>query len=120
MNNFVTNFRNALAFIKKYNFDGLDLDYEFPDAADKIPFGKWVKELKDAFVPHGYELTAAISAADTKIRTGLDVPVLSQYLDAIHIMAYDLHGSWEKNTADHHAPLYKRNWDKNNLYIDYA
>ena len=112
--------RNALAFIKKYNFDGLDLDYEFPDAADKIPFGKWVKELKEAFIPFGYELTAAISAADTKINTGLDVPVISQYLDAIHIMAYDFHGSWESSTADHQAALYKRSVEKTNFYVDYA
>ena len=32
---------------------------------------------------------------------------MAKYMDAIHIMAYDLHGSWEK-TADHHAPLYAR------------
>ena len=35
-------FRNALAFLKKYNFDGLDLDYEYPDASDKIPYAKSV------------------------------------------------------------------------------
>ena len=40
--------RGAIDFMKKYDFDGLDLDYEFPDAADKIPYGKWVKELSEA------------------------------------------------------------------------
>ena len=38
-------------------------------------------------------------------------------MDAIHIMAYDLHGSWEK-TADHHAPLYPRSWDTEKLNCD--
>ena len=98
----------------------MDLDYEFPDAADKIPFSKWVKELKEAFKPYGYELTAAISAADTKISQGLDVPTLSTYLDAIHIMAYDFHGSWERNSADHQAPLFKRRKETTNYYVDYA
>ena len=32
---------------------------------------------------------------------------MAKYMDAIHLMAYDLHGSWEK-TADHHSPLYAR------------
>ena len=113
--------RSVLTFIKEYNFNGLDLDYEFPDAADKIPFGKWIKELKEAFIPFDYELTAAISAVDTKIKAGLDVPAISQYLDAIHIMAYDFHGSsWESTTADHHAALYKRSVEDTNFYIDYA
>ena len=33
-------------------------------------------------------------------------------MDAIHIMSYDLHGTWDSpNIADNHAPLYARPWD---------
>jgi len=32
------------------------LDLEFPDAADKANFAAWVKELKAAFAPGGYEV----------------------------------------------------------------
>ena len=39
---------------------------------------------------------------------------MAKYMDAIHIMAYDLHGSWEK-TADHHAPLYARYFAVSNI-----
>ena len=46
-----------MEFMQRYNFDGLDLDYEFPNAGDKINFGKFVKELKEAFEPYGYEVS---------------------------------------------------------------
>ena len=42
-----------------------------------------------------FQLTAAISGFLSAIKEGLDIPVLSDNLDAIHIMAYDFHGSWE-------------------------
>ena len=63
-----------------------------------------MRELYADLNPRGLELTAAVSAFGPKIREGLDVPTISANLDAIHIMSYDLHGSWE-STADHHAPL---------------
>ena len=103
----------------QYGFDGLDLDYEYPDAADKVNFATWVRELKADLGPRGLVLTSAVSAADFHINAGLDVPSVSQDLDALHIMAYDFHGSWE-STADHHSPLYRRSWDTTNFYAEYA
>ena len=61
-----------------------------------------------------FQLTAAISASPGKISKGYDIQLMAKYMDAIHIMAYDLHGSWEK-TADHHAPLYARYFAVSNI-----
>jgi chitinase len=43
---------------------------------------------------------------------------MKENLDFINLMAYDFHGSWEKNTADHHSPLYKRSGETTNLNTD--
>ena len=40
----------------QYGFDGLDLDYEFPDASDKNDFAQWVKEIKTEFQPYNLEV----------------------------------------------------------------
>ena len=99
----------AVEFISKYRFDGLDLDYEYPayeqSASEKTSFALWVKELKTAFEPFGWELTAAVAAGKYTVDAGYDVPEISKYLDAIHLMTYDLHGSWE-SVINHHATLY--------------
>ena len=52
--------------METHNFDGIDLDYEFPVASDKDNFGLFVKELREG-LGDKYELTAATSATPSKI-----------------------------------------------------
>ena len=66
--------QKAVEFIKQYGFDGLDLDYEYPaygqSATEKTTFAAWVRELKEAFAPYDWELTAAVSAGKPTIDAG--------------------------------------------------
>ncbi|KAG7154890.1 Chitotriosidase-1-like 5 [Homarus americanus] len=116
---------DVIPFLQKYDFDGLDLDWEYPSyedggrPQDKENFGIFVKELKTAFQSHNLMVTAAVGASEKLGNEGYDIPVLGQYLDFIHLMTYDYHGSWETQ-ADHHSPLYKPENDINNFYSDFA
>ena len=107
--------KHVVEYIEKHNFDGLDLDWEYPKCwqvdcnkgprSDKRAFALWVKELKEAFKPKGYLLSAAVSPAKKVADAGYDVPSISRNLDWIAIMAYDYHGHWDKKTG-HVAPMY--------------
>ncbi|XP_072388467.1 probable chitinase 2 [Diabrotica undecimpunctata] len=95
---------NSLDFIKKYNFDGLDLDWEFPgkrggSKEDKTNFLLLVKELRAAYRKDKLLLTAAFGAGKDTIDIAYDVEALSVYLDYIHMMCYDYHGAWDKRTG---------------------
>jgi len=104
----------ALKFIQKYDFDGLDLDWEYPvcwqtkcrdDAkSDKQDFLSLVIELKDVFKPHGLMVTAALSPNPKIIDLAYDLKELNKHLDLFNIMTYDYYGAWDKQTG-HHSPL---------------
>ncbi|XP_008184295.1 probable chitinase 10 isoform X2 [Acyrthosiphon pisum] len=112
---------NVLDFMHKYGFEGLDVDWEYPKCwqtncdqgpdSDKNAFSNFLIELKQAFKPHGYLLSAAVSPSKVVIDSGYDVPILNQYLDWIGVMAYDYHGQWDKKTG-HVAPIYNHPEDE--------
>jgi len=105
----------AVKFMEKWGFQGLDLDWEYPvcwqvdcskgPASDKAGFAALVQELSAELKPRGWILSAAVSGSKPVMDAGYDIPILNQYLDLINVMTYDYHGHWDKKTG-HVAPLY--------------
>ncbi|CAD7079161.1 unnamed protein product [Hermetia illucens] len=114
--------QNAVNFIKEYKFDGMDIDWEYPAGngglpQDKANFVLFLQELRSAFDQNKYILSAAVGGARARREESYDVPNLNKYLHLIHVMAYDLHGSWDGKTGAN-APLYAGPGDNPDLNVD--
>ncbi len=62
--------------------------------------------MRAVFNKHGWLLTAAVPVAKFRLEEGFEVTQLGQLLDQIHLMTYDLRGSWVGYT--HFTALYTK------------
>jgi chitinase len=96
-------------------FDGIDVDWEYPGACgsscafspdDPRDFTLLLAEFRRQLdrLDKRYLLTIAAPAGRAQYAL-LDLDAIHPYLNYIDLMAYDLHGAWEKVT-NHHAALY--------------
>ncbi len=108
---------NAIKFCKDYDFDGVDIDWEYPGFAehsgrpqDKENFTLLLAELYQAAHAQGSELLVTIAApAGPHHYKNIEVERIHKYVDWINLMTYDLHGPWgdsDNLVANHHAALF--------------
>ena len=107
----------CVELIDSFNFDGIDIDWEYPGYAphsgttqDKSNFNLLLQDIRTAIDSFGVTigktmlLTAAVGAAEDRM-LDVDWPVVSQHLDIINLMSYDFFGAFSPLT-NHNAPLY--------------
>ncbi|XP_011310399.1 acidic mammalian chitinase [Fopius arisanus] len=100
---------NVVKFVKKWGFDGFDVDWEYPgqrggSPQDRENYIELLKSLRSRFDKAGLILSAAVAAAESSASISFNIPEICKYLDFVNIMAYDLHGAWESVTGIN-APL---------------
>lgn len=112
---------SCVALMRDYDFDGLDVDWEFPGVQgegsnsvsqdDDENFVIMLSALRSALDTVGaadgrhYSLSVAISAGEDKI-VHLRSAEMAAYVDFMSVMSYDLNGAWQTMPA-HNAPLYR-------------
>jgi chitinase len=117
---------SSIGFLRRYGFDGIDIDWEYPGAIgvacaaglscerpeDKENFVGLLREMRAAMQEAGradarrYRLTIA-AGADAKFAANAGRPWLARLaasLDWINLMTYDYHGTWERE-SNFVAPL---------------
>lgn len=97
--------RNVHNFVTANGYDGVDIDWEVPNApADTQPCILLMQALRAAMPAPDSILSMAIGANPPGYGTGFDVPALAGIVDFINVMTYDFHGPWSDH-AGHNSPM---------------
>ncbi|XP_063411700.1 chitinase-3-like protein 2 [Mytilus trossulus] len=96
--------KNCRIYLRDRNFDGFDIDWEYPGAF-KDKFTELLKamhlefENDEAIIKKNKSrlvLSIAGAAGKPNIDESYNVPEIVKYVDFINVMAYDYFGSWSK------------------------
>lgn len=111
---------SCLEIAKLYDFDGMDIDWEYPGYAehkgtrdDKHNFTTLLQITRDSLNAYAKQvgkrmlLTAALPAG-VSLLANYDFDKVTGILDMLNIMTYDFSGIWDPVSA-HNAPLYSPN-----------
>ncbi|MGD9605523.1 MAG: glycoside hydrolase family 18 protein [Bacilli bacterium] len=100
------------AVLEQFQFDGVDLDWEFPNGTtEKNNFSLLVKEIREAIDRSSRDLILSAAVVSGSYSTHYDLVELNKYLDYLHIMTYGMSGSY---VAKHQSALIR------STYASYA
>ncbi|RLL97667.1 hypothetical protein CFD26_105658 [Aspergillus turcosus] len=98
-------FKSLISFMSTYDFDGIDLDWEYPVADDRSGrpedyknFPSFIANLKRTLKASGGRdgLSITLPASYWYLQH-FDIIKLQKDVDFFNIMSYDLHGAWDRN-----------------------
>ena len=111
--------KSAVDFVRKYGFDGIDIDFEYPSETSQsgnpadfdlseprrknisLRYGQLIKILREEFDAAAkqdgkyYWVTSAVTGSSWVLGGQTDASYLD-YLDFVSVMSYDYHGGWNQ------------------------
>lgn len=95
--------RNVHDFLVKFGYDGVDIDWEVPNAPDRADCTTLMQELRNE-LPAPWLISMAVPSDPRSWGQGFDIPALAPLIDFMNVMTYDYYGSWSGATG-HVSPL---------------
>lgn len=118
--------QTAMKIVTDWDFDGVDIDWEYPCSEqagiayadyDKENFTFLLQELRNSLdnlkTGKKYILTSAVGGGEYFVK-GTEMEKVSQILDYVNLMTYDLRGGFT-NITGHHANLGPQTGDEEGL-----
>lgn len=104
---------NFEAYIKKYDLDGINIDFEMVPPEDRDNLTEFMRELYARFKPQGYIVSIDVFPKQNEqndVAAAYDYAELAKYADKIMLMTYDNHGTWSGP-----GPIADIRWVENSL-----
>ena len=104
-------FKSVMAIVKDNDYDGIDLDWEYPDNEKEVAgferlTRRFRKQLDEIGTAKGQPMFVTMAASSNPgTLKWLAKDFLLETMDWINVMTYDYTGDWT-NYAGHHSPLF--------------
>ncbi|KAJ8953717.1 hypothetical protein NQ314_007327 [Rhamnusium bicolor] len=92
--------KSVIYYVKNYQIDGIDLDWEFPnenpgtDKNQRMHFTQLLEELRNTInrqPKYNFLVSVAVASPTNIIENSYDVSYMNDYVDFINLMSYDYH-----------------------------
>ena len=109
--------KSVVRMAQEYGYDGIDVDWEYPDESDRDNIVHFLQMLRAELVAGNPGAMITMPVPATEFGSKWFDARLAREVDFIQIMSYELHGPWKNDDgtryshSGHNSPLYETDMD---------